>query len=108
MGDYAGFNQKSVWGINTGILDHQSSLSFINEFKQHFVLMLSLCVCVMLNSPRSQQTADVVESCGSNMTLFNQIVGKSNNPRTNWLLRRQEIQERLNPFAIVTGNISLD
>lgn len=35
MGDYAGFNQKSVWGINTGILNHQSSLYFINEFKQH-------------------------------------------------------------------------
>lgn len=45
MGDYAGFIQKSVWGINTGILNHQSSLCFINESKQHFVLMLLLCVC---------------------------------------------------------------
>lgn len=43
MGDYAGFNQKSVRGINTGILDHQSSLCFINEFKQHFVPMPLLC-----------------------------------------------------------------
>lgn len=28
MDYYAGFNQKSVWGINTGIWTHQSSLCF--------------------------------------------------------------------------------
>lgn len=44
MGDYAGFNQNSVWGINTGILNHQSWLCFINEFEQVSALMLLLCM----------------------------------------------------------------
>lgn len=91
MGDYLGFNQKSVWGINKGILDHQSSLGFINEFKQHFVLMLLLCVCVcaLLELP-AVSAADAVKGCGSNTAQFNQIAGKSDKSQPNWLLRWQK------------------
>lgn len=46
MGDYAGLNQKSVWRINKGILNHRSSLCSINKFKQHLSCTVAAVLCV--------------------------------------------------------------
>lgn len=39
-GDYPHLKQKNVCFINTWILNHESLLCFINEFKQYFALMM--------------------------------------------------------------------